>query len=42
MLRFSAAAVGKSEYNFVFHDFLTESTFFFHNFNLRVKVLMGK
>ena len=42
MLRSSAAAVGGSECNFEFDDFLTESAFFFHNFNLKVKVLMGK
>ena len=42
MLRSSAAAVGGSECNFEFDDFWTESAFFFHNFNLKVKVLMGK
>ena len=31
-----------NEHNSGFADFLTESAFFFHNFNLKVKVLMGK
>ena len=42
MLRSSAAAVGGSECNFEFDYFLTESVFFFHNFILKVKVVMGK
>ena len=42
MLRSGAAAVGGSEHNFDFDDFLTESAFFFHNFNPKVKGLMGK
>ena len=42
MLRSSAAAVGRSEHNSGFDDFLTESVFFFHDFNQKVKVLMRK
>ena len=42
MLRSSAAAFGANEHNFGFDDFLTESAFFYHNFNLKLKVFMGK